>query len=143
MAKYNILCGAAPKGFQQKRLVEKYNFRTNKQEPDRTIVFPNGVSELFLEGVLNNVLDDATEKDEACEVLLYFCALKENDLCAELSGSCIPGIEIVKLGTEEIRKDVIEYYENLAEKMDVILQVEFEADSEYVCEKELGYEPVR
>ncbi|MBR6143981.1 MAG: hypothetical protein IKQ23_06825 [Treponema sp.] len=144
MASYAILCGSAPKGFRQKKLEEMYNFLESKnganQNGARVITFPNGVNELILEGMLNNALEKAS--DETAEVLLYICAKEGADLKAELSGSAIPGIEVVRLNDQEIRKDVLAYYENLADQLDVRFRVEYAVDREFVKEEVFGYEKV-
>ena len=105
------------------------------------IVFPNEVNELFLEGVLNGVFDSAAEDDDG-EVLLYFCAETEADLQTELSDCAVSGVEVVRLGKDEIRKDVIAYYAELAERIGVRFRVVYEADGELVSEEKLGYERV-
>lgn len=142
LASYAILCGSAPKGFRQKKLEEMYNFLESKnganQNDARVIAFPNGVNELILEGMLNNALEKAS--DETAEVLLYLYAEEESDLKAELSGSAIPGIEVVRLNDQEIRKDVLAYYENLADQLDVRFRVEYAVDREFVKEEVFGYE---
>ena len=119
--------------------------------PERNIViFPNGMHELMLESALNGAFDDAAGEDDeassdtesAGEVLLHLCALSESDLHAELSDSAIAGVEVVRLGNDEIRKDVIAYYEALAERMGIGFQVRYDADDELVSEAVLGYERV-
>ncbi|MBR1404375.1 MAG: hypothetical protein IJ558_09360 [Treponema sp.] len=155
MIRYAILCGSAPLDFRQKRLEHMYDFLTSGEggsyEPGTVIVFPNGVNELLLEGALNSVLDEAEEKDSADEntaeeymgeVLLYFCAQSEADLCAELSDSACAGVEVVRLGSDEVRKDVIAYYAGLAEQLGVKLRVVYETDDALMSEEELGYERV-
>lgn len=121
-----------------------YDFLTSESDwrvPEKNIVmFPNGVNELFLESVLNGVFDEAAEDDDG-EVLLYFCALTERDLHAELSDSACAGVEVVRLGENEIRKDVIAYYaEKLADMLGVKCRVMYEADADFVSEEKLGYE---
>ena len=105
------------------------------------IVFPNGVDELLLESVLNGVFDAAEE--DGGKVLLYFCARTESDLSAELSDSVCAGIEVIRLGDNEIRKEVIVYYtETLADMLEVKCSVTYEADDEFVSEETLGYERI-
>lgn len=51
-------------------------------------------------------------------------------------------LDVVRLGDEEIRKEIIEYYQGLFEKIGSSLKVFYEVDSEYVSENALGYERV-
>ena len=146
---FAILCGSAPEGYRQKKLADRYDFLTSSAGgavPGKHIsIFPCGVNELVLEGVLNGVFAAAAEADGetgAGEVLLYFCALTERDVRAELSDSAIPGVEVVRLGSDEVRKDVIAYYAELAEKLEIGFRVVYAADSELVSESALGYEKV-
>ena len=145
MFHYAILCGSAPEGFQQKKLVAMHDYLTSEAggsvSERNIIIFPNGVPELLLESVLNGVFDSAAEEDSS-EVLLYFCAMTEADLNAELSDSYVSGVEVVRLGNDEIRKDVIAYYAALAEKMGIGFQVRYESDCELVREEVLGYERI-
>ena len=140
-----ILCGSAPKGFRQKKLEDMYNFLTSEAggvTAGNIVVFPSGVDELLLEGILNGLFDAAAEDGDG-EVLLYFCALTMRDLYAELSGSVCGGVEAVRLGKDEIRRDVITYYEKqLAAMMDVRCRVVLEADDELISEESLGYEKI-
>ena len=103
------------------------------------IVFPNGVDELFLENTLGNIFSE-----EPDEVLLYFFARCEADLDAlsEYETAGCGHMPVVKLCGEEIRREVIEYYEGLAEKMEVNFRVMYEADGELVSEESLGWEKV-
>ena len=163
MSKYAILCGSAPKGLCQKKLEDKYDFLMSiaggKCQPGSIVVFPNGVNELFLEGLLNDAFENATDAeddgDDACgteladasaeaapfagdeaslnvddgtmgQVLLYLCARTQADLRAELSDCAVPGVEVVLLGEDEVRKEVIAYYADLAEKMGVDFRVEYD-----------------
>ena len=129
LTRYALLCGSAPEDFRQKKLVAKYDSLVDESgyEPGGIVVFPNGVHELLLESVLNGALDAAPD-----ELLLYFCTMR---LAA-------PDAEVVRLGTEEIRRDVIAYYAVLAEELGVRLRVEYEADAGLVSEESLGYERV-
>lgn len=155
LVRHAILCGAAPKGMIQKKLDEMYDSLLRENGglfcESEIVIFPNGVTELFLENVLNNAFDEAVETDfededfaEYCtgDILLYFCARTKSDLSAELSESYCDGIEVVSLNEDEIRKDVIAYYENLAENLDVHFCVHYEADTEFVTENALGYEKI-
>ena len=65
MKKYAILCGSAPNDYRQKKLEEKYDFLETKEgfEPGSIVSFPNGVTELFLESVLNESFDKAADED--------------------------------------------------------------------------------
>ena len=146
MTRCAVLCGSAPKNYFQKKLVDMHDFLTSDGGdpiPERNvIVFPNGVHELLLESVLNGVFDSAAEEDDG-EVLLYFCARTESDLSAELSDSVCAGIEVIRLGDNEIRKEVIVYYtETLADMLEVKCSVTYEADDEFVSEETLGYERI-
>ena len=65
-----ILCGSAPKGFRQKKLEYKYDFlgkgeAGKRYEPGSVVVFPSGVSELFLEGLLNDAFENAADAEDA------------------------------------------------------------------------------
>lgn len=51
-------------------------------------------------------------------------------------------LDVVRLGDEEIRKEIIEYYQGLFEKIGSSLKVFYEVCDEYVSEEELGYERV-
>ena len=145
MTRFAVLCGSAPENFRQKKLAAMHDFlrgAADGRQAERDIaVFPAGVPELMLESVLNNALDGAAEDDEN-EVLLYLCARAEADLHAELSDSCTAGVEIVRLGGHEIRREVIAYYAGLAEKMGVRLTVRYDCDGEFVPEGALGCEAV-
>ena len=146
MNQFAILCGSAPKGFRQKKIEYKYDFLTSeaggKFQPGSIVVFPNGVDELFLESLLNETLEKASDAEDDGQVLLYLCAKSEADLCAELLDCAVSGVEVVRLGKEQIRKEVIDYYVDLAEKIGVGFRVEYDWDSEFVREEELGYEKV-
>ena len=100
--------------------------------PERNIViFPNGVNELMLECTLNNVFDGSVG-DEPEEILLYVC-----------TDSPIPDSdESVFLRGEEIRRDVISYYADLAKKIEIGFQVIFDSDRELVNEESLGWEKI-
>ena len=145
MTKYAVLCGFAPEGCRQKKLVDMYDFLTSEAGgavPERNIViFPNGMHELLLESALNGIFDAAAEEDES-EVVLYLCAATEADLHAKLSDCAGVGVEVVRLGSDEVRKDVIAYYAELAEKLEIGFRVVYAADSELVSDEELGYERV-
>ena len=145
MTCYAILCGSAPKGFRQRKIEYMYDFLISEsgrsQAAEDLLVFPNGVNELFLEGLLNEVFDKASEEDDG-GVILYLCARTESDLHSQLSDCAIPDVEVVRLGENEIRKEVIDYYADLAEKMDIDFHVEYSVDGEFVMEEEIGYEKV-
>ena len=116
-----------------------------KCQPESIVVFPGGVSELFLEGLLNEAFEkapDAEDDSTAIQVLLYLCARSPADLSAELSDCAVPGVEVVRLGEDEVRKGVIAYYASLAEKMGVDFLVEYDWDGEFVREEDIGWEPV-
>ena len=142
---FALLCGSAPKGFRQRKIEDMYDFLTGgaggRYEPENIIVFPNGTNELFLENLLNASFDKASEEDEG-NVLLYLCTREETDLSAELSDCAVPGVEAVRLGEDEVRKEVIAYYAGLAEKMGLGFRVEYGVDGDFLPEEELGYEKV-
>ena len=144
MSRCAILCGSAPEDFRQQKLVAMHDFLVSEAggawQESEIVLFPNGVHELMLESILNGAFDDATEDDGA--VTLYLCAEREADLHAELSDCAVGGVEVVRLGKDEIRKDVIAYYTELAERLGVRFRVVYEADGELVRESELGYERV-
>lgn len=145
MKKYAILCGSAPSDYRQKKLEEKYDFLETKEgfEPGSIVSFPNGVTELFLESVLNESFDKAADEDsDSGKVVLYLFAKAEADLNSVLSDSCVEGVEVVRLGDNEIRKEVLAYYADLAEKQDIDFQVVYDFDSEFISETELGFEKV-
>ena len=122
-----------------------HDFLTSKEggflSERNIVIFPSSVHELMLECALNNALDEAAEEEDG-EVLLYFCTQTDADLHAELSDSSIEGVEVVRLGKDEIRKDVIAYYEGLSERLGVKFRVAYEADDELVSEESLGYERI-
>ena len=148
MTRYAFLCGSAPENFRQKKLCDMHDFLASEaggawREEDITI-FPNGVHELMLECALNSAFDEfagdgecaleeVSEENAGCAVvLLYFCtqtAPSDTD-------------ETFWLGGQELRKDVIAYYEGLAKRCGVSLQVIFDSDREMVGEDALGYEAV-
>lgn len=145
MKKYAILCGSAPSDYRQKKLEEKYDFLETKEgfEPGSIVSFPNGVSELFLESVINESFDKAVDDEsDSGKVFLYLFAKSEADLNSVLSDSCVEGVEVVRLGDNEIRKEVLAYYADLAEKQDIDFQVVYDFDSEFISETELGFEKV-
>ena len=129
MRRCAILCGSAPEDFRQKRLAAKYDSLADESgyEPAGIVMFPNDVHELLLESTLNSALDEASD-----EVLLYLCT----------ESPPAQNAEVVRLVTEEIRRDVIAYYAGLAEELGVSFRVEYEADAGLVSEDELGYERV-
>ncbi len=139
---YAVLCGAAPELFQQKKLTVMHDFLRSADSGSFTekniVLFPHGVHELLLESVLNGLFDAAAEENDG-EVLLYFCAKTNADLQAELSDSCVAGVQAVRLGADEIRKDVIAWYADLAKKLEIGFRVVYENDAELVSEKRLGY----
>ena len=147
MSHYALILGSAPEGFRQKKLEDMWISLESGgcYAPGNILAFPNGVNELFLESVLNETIDklcdaDSEEGKSNGGIFLYLCAKSEADLHAELSDSAISGVEIVRLGENEIRKEVIAYYAGLAEKLDVAFKVDFSVDGDFVSEKSLGYE---
>lgn len=135
MTKFALLCGSAPEDFRQKKILDMHDFLVSESGgfvPERNIViFPNGVNELMLECTLNNVFDGSAG-DEPEEILLYVC-----------TDSPIPDSdESVFLRGEEIRRDVISYYADLAKKIEIGFQVIFDSDRELVNEESLGWEKI-
>ena len=94
-------------------------------ERDITL-FPNGVDELMLECALNGAFDS-----ESDEIFLYFCA-----------ESIKKGSDTFFLRDEEIRFDVISYYESLAKKIGSAFRVIYDCDDEMISEEPLGWERV-
>lgn len=145
---YAILCGSAPEDFRQKKLTDMHDFLTRADggliSEENIIVFPNGVHELLLEATLNNAFDNAVGEDDG-EVLLYLCTRTETDLNAvsECEAVGYGKVALVRMGDDEIRKDVIAYYEGLAERMGVRFRVVYDADGEFMREEELGWEQVQ
>ena len=145
MKKYAILCGSAPNDYRQKKLEEKYDFLETKEgfEPGSIVSFPNGVTELFLESVLNESFDKAADDEsDSGKVVLYIFAKSEADLNSLLSDSCVEGVKVVRLVDNEIRKDVLAYYADLAEKQEIDFQVVYDFGGEFISEEELGFEKV-
>ena len=145
LARCALLCGSAPVDYQQAKLVAVHDFLVSKAggawREQEMLVFPNGVHELVLESALNGAFDAAAEEDGS-EVLLYLCAVTEADLHAELSDSACAGVEVVRLGSDEVRTDVIAYYAELAARLEIGFRVVYEADSDFVSEEALGYENI-
>ncbi len=153
LKRFAILCGSAPEDFRQKKLVSMHDFLVSvaggSWMESEIIVFPNGVPELMLETVLHNGLEECASDDEKAsgtemtgEVFLYFCARTEKDLDGKLSDSDFSGVTVVRLGADEIRKDVIAYYGELARRLEVGMRVEYACDGELVSERELGWESI-
>ena len=91
------------------------------------IGFPQGVSELMLEAVLNRMFNEETKS-----ILLYFCT--KTPVSNDSPTLFIAG--------EEIRFDVIQHYQNLAQKMEIDLQIIYDICSEFISEDKLGYEKI-
>ena len=163
MIHYALLCGSAPNDFRQKKLEDLHNELLIKDGWHVT-AFANGVDELTLEYALNNIFDgnagdnaeeipNQVRNDSAqlrndsvqhvsvwhASVLLYFCARSEADLNAKMADA---DCEVVRLGENEIRRDVIAYYAELAERFGLDFQIVYDWDSEWVSEESLGYEKV-
>lgn len=134
MSRYAVLCGSAPKGFCQKKLDDTLNFLESEAGGSlkrRCIAsFPDGITELSLESVLNDLIDK-----EADEVSLYFFAMDESDLSAlsEYEAVGFGKFEVVKIGGEEIRKEIIEYYQELFKNSGSSLNVFYEASPDLFC----------
>ncbi len=147
LPRYALLLGSAPEGFRQKKLEDMWISleSSGRYAPGNILAFPNGVNELFLESVLRETIDklcDAENEDNDGNggLFLHLCTKSEADLHAELTDSAIPGVEVVRLGKNEIRKEVIAYYADLAEKLDVGFEVEYALDGVFESEKSLGWE---
>ena len=140
LLKYALLCGCAPENYRQKKIDDMFNFLTSPEgrgcNPGNIVVFPNGISEIILENLLNETFNKASEED-GCEVFLYILARTKSDLNACLSGSAVPGVEVVRLGEDEIRKEVISYYENLGSRMELTFQVQYDWNGELISEESL------
>ncbi len=129
MTRSAFLCGFAPDGFRQKNLISKHDvlkMQCGFSEKE-IFVFPNGIQEFFLETILNRSFDS-----EVDEVILYFCTQTKAELSAK----------IIKLGENEIRKDVISYYSNLAKKIEMPFSVEYDFSSDFVSDEECGYKKI-
>jgi len=129
MNKYAFLIGSAEKGFRQKKLCDMETFLQTEEGgslPEKNIcIFPGGINELLMEKVLNNAFEN-----DADSVLLYFCTkdpVKEDE-------------ETFFSGNSEIRKELLVYYEKLAEKCGISWQLIFDSDRQFVSEESLGYE---
>jgi len=149
LVRYALLCGSAPEDFRQKKLEDFHDSleQTGEYQPGNIVAFPNGVQELFLELALNEAVDKlCAESDEESDVigkiLLYFCARTEADLDSELADSYTPGVQVVRLGNDEVRKDVIEYYQGLCKRCDIDMQVVYDWDGDFVSQESLGWEKV-
>ena len=129
MNKYAVIIGEAPEDYRMKKTEEMYDFlRSDKGGtiPAGNIIgFPQGVSELMLEGVLDRMFDCETHS-----ILLYFCTKTP-------VSNTSPTFFI---GCEAIRFDVLEHYQNLAKKAEIDLQIIYDVCSEFISEDELGYE---
>ena len=142
MNRFAVLCGAATDGFRQKKLVEIYDSLIsgkNAVPPANIVIFPNGVHELLFEGTFSRILDE-----EPDEILVYFFALNDTDLNAlsEYEATGFGKIPLIRLGRDEIRREVISYYEDLAKDMGIALSVAYFSDRSFVSEGELGYEEI-
>ncbi len=130
MTHYAILCGSAPDDFRQKKLNDLFNSLIEKAGWHVTCL-ANGTDELMLEYALNNILD-GNAGEEADSVMLYFCT--ETPVTAAEESLWLCG--------NEIRKDVVKYYSQLAKKCEIDFQVIYDCDRELISEEELGYEKV-
>ncbi len=124
MSRYAFLLGSAKEGFYQKKvsqfqdsLVQNGGFNESN-----VAVFPNGISELMLEYVLNNCI----EHKNISNILLYICT----------SSPVSDFDKSFWLGGEEIRKSVIENY---ASRLGNSFQLIYDSDREVISEEELGY----
>ena len=127
MTRYAILLGDAPEDFRQTKIEDMFDFLSSKDEENRggIVTFPNGISEMMLELVLDNSF-----KQNPKQILLYICAqspVKDSD-------------KSLWLGGEEIRRNVIEHYKTLAAETGIDLQVVLDWCKDLASEEELGYE---
>lgn len=131
MKKCAVLVGDAPDGFRQKKMEEMYDFLGTKEGgaygAGEFIGFPNGVSEIMLEHVLDNVFFQNSER-----VFLYFCT-KTPALDGEVSVWC---------GGEEIRKDVIAHYQKLAKDFGTDLQIVYDVCRDFISEEAAACEKI-
>ncbi len=128
MVRYAFLVGAAKKDYSQKELEQMHEkLLADGWAENEITIFPNGVNELLLEYALNNCIEQSGTK-----IFLYICALSQD---------CIKD-DCIALGNDEIRKSVIAYYADLAEKMGVGFRVEYDWDGEFVKEEDIEYERV-
>lgn len=91
----------------------------------------NGIDEFMLEYALNNIIDGKSGNC-AKSIFLYFCT--ESPLSDADTN--------IWLCKNEIRKDILQFYVNLAEKCDVDFQIVYDSDREFVSEEKIGYERV-
>ena len=72
MSKYAVIIGEAPEDYLMKKTEEMYDLLRSDKDgsiPSGNIIgFPQGVSELMLEAVLNRMFNEETKS-----ILLYFC----------------------------------------------------------------------
>ena len=131
MSKYAVIIGEAPEDYPMKKTEEMYDFLRSDKDgsiPSGNIIgFPQGVSELMLEAVLNRMFNEETKS-----ILLYFCT--KTPVSNDSPTLFIAG--------EEIRFDVIQHYQNLAQKMEIDLQIIYDICSEFISEDKLGYEKI-
>lgn len=130
MINYAILCGSAPEDYRQKKLNTLSDSLINNDKWHVT-TFPNGIDEFMLEYTLNNIIDGKSGNC-AKSIFLYFCT--ESPLSDADTN--------IWLCKNEIRKDILQFYVNLAEKCDVDFQIVYDSDREFVSEEKLGYERV-
>ena len=129
MNKYAILIGDAQEGYRMKKTEEMLDFLQTTEGgsiPGSNIIgFPNGISELFLEATIDRCLNEETKS-----ILLYICT---KDPVSDSS-------DTIWAGGEEIRKDVITHYQNLAKDMEIDFQLLYDVCKDIVSEDSLGYE---
>lgn len=97
MTRQAVLCGSAPLGFTQKKIIEMHSFLVSAEGggwPEKEItIFPNGVCEAMLSFVLERLKSQKTDN-----ILLYIC-----------TESAVSDSErSVWLGGEEISRSVAE-----------------------------------
>ena len=103
MAKYALLCGSAPDGKIQKKIDSMYDSLLSENggpyEENEIMIFPNGIDEVSLVYVLNNLRMGGVN-----QILLYICTVSPAE----------DWERTVWLGGNEIRKVIFEKPASLA-----------------------------
>lgn len=143
LVKFAILLGSAPEDFRQKKIEDMFDFLDSKRNAgDSIVAFANGISEMMLEMVIGNsvrqltnaVVSSAstTTNNKMNSIILYVCTLQPVE----------DGEKSFLLGGEEIGRDVISHYQEVAAECGIDMQVVFDFDGELVSEEKLGWEKV-
>ncbi|MCR4736305.1 MAG: hypothetical protein K5829_15015 [Treponema sp.] len=97
LKRYSILCGDAPEGFSQKKINEMHSFLTSEAggnwSETEIMIFPNGVNEMMLSYVLNNLKTDSVQY-----IFVYLCMTEKTSDIADF----------IFLGDNKIAKSFIE-----------------------------------